>query len=163
MEIYLLRHGIAEERTSSGRDADRHLTEEGREKLHRVLECAQAAGVSPSLILTSPLRRALETAEIAARELGYQGKLARTEALAPGASPKELWQEIRQRRDESSLLAAGHDPLFSSTVAYLLGSTRAMVNFRKGALVRIDVESFAAEPAGVLQWMITPGVARVIT
>ncbi|HEV2201802.1 MAG TPA: phosphohistidine phosphatase SixA [Bryobacteraceae bacterium] len=163
MEIYLLRHGIAEERSSSGRDADRRLTDEGREKLHKVLACARAAGVSPSIILTSPLRRAFETAEMAAHDLGYEGKLVRTEALAPGASPKELWQEFRQHRDQSSLLAAGHDPLFSSGVAYLLGSTRHMVNFRKGALIRIDVESFGAEPAGILQWMITAGVARVIT
>jgi phosphohistidine phosphatase len=163
MEIYLLRHGIAEERSSSGRDADRRLTEEGREKLHKVLECARAAGVSPSVILTSPLRRAIETAEMAAHDLGYQGKLVRTEALAPGASPQELWQEFREHRDESSLLAAGHEPLFSSAVAHLLGSTRAMVNFRKGALVRIDVDNFGAEPAGVLQWMITAGVARMIT
>jgi phosphohistidine phosphatase len=163
VEIYLLRHGIAEERSASGEDADRRLTDEGRQKLRRVLECARAAGVSPSMILTSPLRRALETAEIAARELGYTRKPVRAAALAPGASPQELWQEIREHRNETALLAAGHEPLFSSAVAYLLGSTRAMVNFRKGALVRIDVEGFGAEPAGVLQWMITAGVARVIT
>ena len=160
MEIYLLRHGIAEVQSSSGQDADRRLTDEGREKLRKVLECAHAAGVSPSLILTSPLRRALETAEITARELGYEGKLARTDALVPGGTPRGLWQELRQHRDETSVLLAGHEPLFSSTVAYLLGSSKAMVRFRKGALMRIDVESLGAEPSGVLQWMITPRVVR---
>jgi phosphohistidine phosphatase len=163
MEIYLLRHGIAEDRSASGRDSDRRLAEEGRKKLRRVLECAHAAGVSPSLILTSPYSRALETAEIAARELGYEGKLVRTEALVPDASPEQMWQEIREHRAEPCLLAAGHEPLFSSAVAYLLGSTRVIVNFRKGALVRIDVENFGSEPAGTLQWMITAGLARVIT
>jgi len=160
MEIYLLRHGIAEDRSATGRDPDRRLTDEGREKLHKVLECAHAAGVSPSLILTSPLRRALETAEIAARELGYEGKLVRSDALVPGGTPLEVWQELRQHRDEAAVLLAGHDPLFSSIVPYLLGSAKAMVNFRKGALVRIDVESLGAEPYGVLQWMLTPKVAR---
>ena len=156
MEIYLLRHGVAEESAATGRDADRRLTEEGRQKLRRVLERAHQAGVAPSLILTSPLRRALETAEIAARELGYEGKLVRTAALEPSSSPQQVWEEIRLRRDESAILLAGHEPLFSSTVAYLLGSSREIVHFRKGAIVRIDVEAFAAAPAGVLQWMLTP-------
>ena len=160
MEIYLLRHGIAEVQSASGRDADRRLTEEGCEKLRKVLECAHGAGITLSLILTSPLRRALETAEIAARELGYEGKLVRSEALAPGGTPRGVWQELRQHPEQAAVLLAGHDPLFSSTVAYLLGSAHAMVHFRKGALIRIDVETLGAEPHGVLEWMITPGVAR---
>ena len=160
MEIYLLRHGIAEDRAASGRDADRRLTDEGRDKLRKVLERAHAAGVSPSLILTSPYRRALETAEIAARELGYSEKLMRTEALVPHSTPRNVWQELRQHRDETAVLLAGHEPLFSSTVAYLLGSTREMVDFRKAALVRIDVGSLGPEPYGVLQWMLTAGVVK---
>jgi phosphohistidine phosphatase len=160
MEIYLLRHGIAEAQAPTGKDADRRLTDEGRRKLRTVLASAQAAGVSPSIVLTSPYRRALETAEIAARELGYQGKLVRTDALIPDGTPREVWQEIRDRSDEPSILLAGHEPLFSSTVAYLLGSMRDMVHFRKGALVRIDVESFGQEPLAVLQWMITPRIAH---
>jgi phosphohistidine phosphatase len=156
MEIYLLRHGIAEDNASSGKDADRRLTDEGRNKLRRVLERAHTAGVNPSLILTSPYRRALETAKIAARELGYEGKIIRTPALTPESSPQQLWDAIREHRGEAAVLAAGHEPLFSATVAHLLGSPRAMVHFRKGALVRIDVESSGPLPAGVLQWMLTP-------
>ncbi len=155
MEIYLLRHGIAEDHAAPGRDADRRLTEEGRAKLRRVLERAHEAGVSPSLILSSPYRRALETAEIAARELGYEGKIVRTAALIPDSSPQQVWDAIREHRNQSAVLAAGHEPLFSATVAYLLGSTRAMVHFRKGALVRIDVETSGPAPAGVLEWMLT--------
>jgi phosphohistidine phosphatase len=155
MELYLLRHGIAEDRAATGRDADRRLTEEGRDKLRRVLERAHAGGVRPSLILTSPYRRALETAEIAAHELGYEGKLVRTAALTPDSSPEAVWDVVREHREEDAILLAGHEPLFSATVAHLLGSTRAMVHFRKGALARIDVEGFGAAPAGALQWMLT--------
>src|SRR5215510_249323 len=104
MELYLLRHGIAEDRATTGRDADRRLTEEGREKLGRVLERAHAVGVRPSLILSSPLRRALETAEIASRELGYEGKIVRTAALAPDSSPHNIWEAIREHRNESAIL-----------------------------------------------------------
>jgi phosphohistidine phosphatase len=159
MEIYFLRHGIAEDHSSTGRDADRRLTDEGRQKLRKVLERAHQAGVAPSLILTSPLKRALETAEISARELGYEGKLVRTSALVPGASPQEVWEEVRLHRGESAVLLAGHEPLFSATIAYFLGSPREMIQFRKGAIVRIDVESFGAAPAGVLQWMLTAKLA----
>ena len=62
---------------------------------------------------------------------------------------------IRDNARESSILLTGHEPLFSATVAYFVGSTRSMVHFRKGALVRIDVPGFGAAPAGVLEWMIT--------
>jgi phosphohistidine phosphatase len=155
MELYLLRHGIAEEQSPSGRDADRRLTEEGRAKLRRVLERAHAAGAEPSLILSSPLKRALETAEIAAHELGYGGRIVRTDALMPDSSAVNVWAEIRKHSDEAAILLAGHEPLFSHTVASMLGSTRAMVEFRKAALVRIDFETLGAEPRGVLQWMLT--------
>jgi phosphohistidine phosphatase len=155
MEIYFLRHGIAEDQSPNGGDAARRLTEEGRKKLRGVLERAHSAGVNPSLILSSPYKRAVETAEIAAHGLGYEGKIVRVDCLMPGASPPELWAEIRARRDEPAILLAGHEPLFSATVAYLLGSPRSMVEFRKGALARIDAASFGPEPRGVLQWMLT--------
>ena len=159
MELYLLRHGIAEDRALGGRDADRRLTVEGKEKLRRVLRRADAAEVRPSLILSSALKRAVETAELAAEELHYEGKIVRVDCLAPGSSPDDVWTEVRSRGAERAILLAGHEPLFSATVAFLLGSNRAMVDFRKGALVRIDVEEIGKSPAGVLQWMITPKVA----
>jgi phosphohistidine phosphatase len=159
VELYLLRHGIAEDRSATGRDADRELTEEGRAKLHRVLKRAATAGVEPSLIISSPYKRAVETAEIAASELKYKGELLLKGALTPDSSPPSIWSEIREHRDEPSILLAGHEPLFSATVAWLLGSTHAMVEFKKAALVRIDIHTFGAQPQGILQWMLTPKLA----
>ncbi len=159
MEVYLLRHGIAENNSPTGRDADRRLTDEGREKLRNVLERAQKAGVEPTLIISSPLKRALETAEIAARELGYESRILRADALAPESSPQKLWSEVRLHTSHSSILLAGHEPLFSQTVAFMLGSAREMIHFRKAGLVRIDFESLGAEPRGILQWMLTPKLA----
>jgi phosphohistidine phosphatase len=156
MEVYLLRHGIAEDHSASGRDADRALTDDGRKKLKKVLERARKASVTPTLILSSPLKRAFETAEIAAKELGYSSEIAITESLTPDSSPHRVWTEIQAHRDEPAILLAGHEPLFSATFAFLLGSSRSMVEFKKGALVRIDFDSLGAEPRGVLQWMITP-------
>ncbi len=160
MEIYLLRHGIAEDHAPTGKDADRRLTDEGRAKLHRVLSRAHSAGVDPALIMSSPLKRAIETAEIAAQELQYRGEIMRATTLTPDSSPPSVWAELRAHRNAASLLLAGHEPLFSALVAYLLGSTRSMVEFRKGALMRIDVPSLGVEPKGVLQWMLTPKLSH---
>jgi phosphohistidine phosphatase len=159
MQIYLLRHGIAEDAKPGRSDAERRLTEEGKEKLRRVLERARAADVSPSLILTSPLVRAVETAEIAAEVLGYKEKLMRTKALEPSASPPQVWEEIRSHKNEAQLLLAGHEPLFSQVAAYLLRSPALQVDMKKGALVRIDVDGFGSEPRGELKWMLTPKIA----
>jgi|SRR5579863_64356 phosphohistidine phosphatase len=155
MELYLLRHGVAEDHAPSGRDADRRLTEDGKKKLRKVLARAHNAGAAPTLILSSPLTRAMESAEIAARELAYNSEIVRTAALTPDSSPADVWAEIRAHRDEPAILLAGHEPLFSSVVAAVLGSARAMVEFKKGALVRIDFSTIGAEPRGVLQWMLT--------
>lgn len=159
MQIYLLRHGIAEDARAGTSDGDRALTKEGVEKLKKVLNVAREAGVSPSLILTSPLRRAVETAQVAAEVLGTKQPLVRTEALVPSASPEAVWGEIRAHRTEKAILLASHEPLLSGTLSYLLGSSRVLVELKKGALVRIDTSEFGAAPRGLLQWLLTPKLA----
>ena len=157
MEIYLLRHGIAENGGPGLPDAERALTADGKEKLRRVVK---RAGINPSLILSSPYRRAVETAEIAAEVLGYAGKVVRTRALTPEASPFDAWDEVRTRKDEQAVLLASHEPLMSSLAAFLLDSPALQVDMKKAALVRIDCDRFGTEPHGVLKWMLTPAVTQ---
>ena len=159
MEIYLLRHGIAEDGRPGMPDAERALTSEGREKLRRVLKRARSADVSLSVVLSSPYLRATQTAEIAAEVLGFKGKVVRTRALKPEATPAEVWEEIRSRHDEEAILLASHEPLISTAVAFLLGSPGLEVDMKKGALVRIDCDRFGPKPSGVLKWMLVPGVS----
>jgi len=159
MEIYLLRHGIAEEPSTGGRDAERALTAEGREKLRRVLKRAHAAGVRPGVILASPYQRAMETAQIAAETLGYQGEIVKTPSLVPNASPEEAWNEISSRRNEDAILLASHEPLMSSLAAFLLSSPALQVDMKKGALMRVDCEHFGPAPHGVLKWMLTAALS----
>ena len=153
MEIYLLRHGIAEDGYP---DAQRALTEEGKEKLRRVLK---RSGAKPSLILSSPYRRALETAQIAAGVFGYAEEIERAQSLTPDGSPTAVWDEIRARKAESAILLASHEPLMSATVAYFLGAPGVHVDMKKAALVRIDVERFGPHPLGVLKWMLVPSIS----
>ena len=159
MEIYLLRHGIADNGRPGGRDSDRALTDEGREKLRRVLKRARQAGVKPSLILASPYLRAVQTADIAAETLEYRGEIVKTQGLVPNASPQDAWQEICSRRSEAAILLASHEPLMSSMAAFLLSSPGLQVEMKKGALARVDCDHFGPVPHGTLKWMLTAALA----
>jgi phosphohistidine phosphatase len=159
MDIYILRHGIAEDSAPGQSDADRALTPEGKKKLRNVLRAARVAKVEPSLILTSPLKRAVQTAEIAAELLVFKRDLLKTRALEPGAQPRAVWEEIRIHKDEPAILLSGHEPLFSSLIAYLLCCPELHVDFKKGALACVEIDRFGAEPHGALKWFITPKLA----
>ena len=158
MQIYLLRHGIAEDGRAGQPDSERALTDDGRDKLRRVLRRARTADLNPGMILSSPYRRAVETAAVAAEVLGYKGQVVRTRALAPEASPFDAWEEIRKRKDEVAILLASHEPLMSSLASFLLDSPAMMVDMKKAALVRIDCDRIGPKPRGILKWMLTPGV-----
>jgi phosphohistidine phosphatase len=158
MQVYILRHGIAEERRPGRADARRALTPKGRERLSQVLDLARRAGVKPSLILTSPYVRAAQTAEMASQILKCKN-VVRAEALLPGSSPEAVWEEARSRPAEKAILLAGHEPLLSQTAGFLLGSAQPAVELKKGALASIEVEAFGPQPRGVLKWLLTPKLA----
>ena len=159
MDIFLLRHGIAEDAHAGQLDSERALTREGREKLKRVLKRAREGGAAPTLILSSPYRRAIETAEIAAESLDYHSEIVRTQALIPNASPGDAWNEIRSHRGEDSVLLASHEPLMSALLAHLLNSPALRVDFKKGALARIEAESAGPVPNCALKWLLTAALA----
>jgi len=158
MRIYLLRHGIAEDGYGKP-DSERALTPEGIRKLHEVMKTLKEAEVQPSLVLSSPYKRALQTAEVAVAGLGYKGSLEQSTALTPDSEPRGAWAEIRARKGESGILLVGHEPLFSSLTAFLLNAPSLLVDFKKGGVVAIDMAGFTAQPHGVLRWYLTPKLA----
>jgi phosphohistidine phosphatase len=160
MELYLLRHGAAEDGGPDTPDEERALTAEGRRKLRPVLDAGATAGMKPTLILSSPLKRAIQTAELAKNVLKYKGDVLRTKSLVPGATVEQVWEEIRGHRDEESLLMVGHNPLFSELSGYLLGSNEIEVDFKKGAILRVDFDRFPPRPKGILRWYLTPKLAE---
>jgi len=159
MDIYLLRHGIAEDGRAGQPDSDRALTAEGKKKLRSVLRLAASADIRPTLMITSPYKRALQTAQLAAEILEYQGEIIRTRALEPGSQPHVVWDEIRTHKDEQQVLLSGHEPLFSALTAYLLGCPDLKLDFKKGGLLCVQVDRFVAAPKGVLKWYLTPKLA----
>lgn len=157
MELYLLRHGVAEDGKPGSRDADRALTADGKKKLRVVLEVAKRAGVEPDLILTSPYRRAVETARIAAEVLEYKGPLIESSQFIPASHVADAWNEIRLYKESVSVLVSGHEPLTGELIQFLCG---AKADVKKGSITRIDVESLSPRPNGVLKWMLTARLAE---
>lgn len=155
MQVYLLRHGIAEDGQHGVDDASRALTAEGRKKLRQVLQAAKKAGVEASLVISSPFTRALQTAEIAKTVLGCKQSVRQSTALVPSATPELAWKELRAHQHESSILLVGHNPLFSDLARYLLNSDHLQIEFKKGAMMRIDIERMSPHPAGILRWYLT--------
>jgi phosphohistidine phosphatase len=154
MHVYLLRHGSAEDEHSGLPDADRALTLDGRRKLRHILKSVAEAGVKPSLIVSSPLKRALQTAEIACATLGYEGEVLRSKVLLPNSSAEQVWDEIRMHRDQEGIMLVGHNPLFDSLGPYLLGTPSLQMDFKKGAILRVDIDAFGAQPRGILRWYL---------
>jgi phosphohistidine phosphatase len=156
MEIYILRHGNAADAHGSMRDADRPLTSEGAAKLQWVMRRARAMSVQPLVILTSPYRRARETAQVAATALRGASSVVDCRSLIPESAPEAVWEDIRTHKKELQLMLVGHEPLLSAMYAYLLGSGTVQVDVKKGSLGRIDVDRFVGQPRGVLRWLIYP-------
>jgi phosphohistidine phosphatase len=160
MMIYLLRHGIAENAGPKTPDADRELTGEGRKKLESVLKVAKRAGAKPDLAISSPLVRAVQTAEIARQMLGVEPPVQKIDALAPHGSPEEVWHEVSGLRNLEEVLLAGHEPSMSHLAAWILGAPSLQVDMKKAALVSIEIGQFRGQPHGILKWMLTPKLAE---
>jgi len=159
MQLYILRHGVAEDPKPGGKDADRPLTPEGRQKVKDVLARARAAGAEPRVMVSSPLVRAIETARLAAGILSYEGEIFQTRVLLSDSTPEDVWEEMQLHSNVQSVLIVGHEPLLSQFLSWLLNSPHVCIDLKPGALARVDTELTRAQPRGVLQWLITPHLA----
>ena len=157
MDIYLLRHGIAESHAAS--DAERDLTAEGRKKVREVMAVARRAVDHPVVIVSSPYRRAMATARIAAEVLDYSDPIQESRALVPEGDVRAVWDEVRLQPGRKSLMLVGHQPMFSSLGAYLLGMPDLYIDFKKGALLAIEMPAVGPQPRGILKWMLTARLA----
>jgi phosphohistidine phosphatase len=153
--LYLLRHGLADRNAWDGPDDERPLTPAGKERMTRSAETMAHLDLGVDLILTSPLTRAYQTAEIVADRLGLRDRLHREIKLALGFGPAALAKILRDRVDAERIMLVGHEPDFSLTVGAITGG--CYVVCKKGSLVRIDLIG-TAPPAGELVWLIPPKV-----
>jgi phosphohistidine phosphatase len=154
MRLYFVRHGDATWDAWTGPDEERPLTKKGRKQLAAVAASLQALNVRPHLILTSPLPRAAESAQILADTLG--GESAPTPALSPGFGMDTL-KELVQSGGEGDLLLVGHEPDFSQVIGALTGGS---VRLAKAGVARVDLEQ-ANDLHGRLVWLVPPKVMSV--
>jgi phosphohistidine phosphatase len=158
--LYVLRHGIAVARGDPGYplDSDRPLTFKGMKRMRQIARGMRRVGVGFDVILTSPYRRALETAFVVGREYKLGESIQTTAALKPEVLPEEV---IRALQDNYSscrnLLLVGHDPQLSALVSTLTsGSAGARPLMKKGGLCKLQVEKLQLGKSATLLWLLTP-------
>lgn len=159
-----MRHAIAEDRSDSGRDEDRRLTGEGRRKLREVVAGMRALELPVERILTSPLRRAVETAEIVAAGYELAAGVDESSALAPGAGPDAVIRALGDVGRPSGVVLVGHEPDLAALASTLLTGTPGLVHmaFRKAGIAGIVVATLPPRSAGALDFFLTPGQLRRI-
>jgi len=165
MELYLIRHGVAQQLglKNDFTDERRTLTAEGRDRMREVARGLRKLGVQLDLLLTSPLVRAVETAELVADALGFSKKeIIQTSGLAPGGSAGELFAEIKSHTGVESAALVGHEPYLSELAARIVQSSgHFAMNLRKGSVCSINVLETVPSFRGELVWLMTPKQLRL--
>ena len=160
-ELYLIRHGIAEERGDAWPDdAKRPLTDEGTERMRKAARGLVRLGVKFDAVLTSPFVRTRQTAEIVATAYEERPPIVAVESLAPGGSIQSVLSDLERQARRSRVAIVGHEPGIGELAARLAGA-RYPIEFKKGAVCRIDVKTFPAGP-GKLRWFVTSKVLRLM-
>ena len=155
MNVFLLRHGKAEE-VRAGGDAGRKLTRQGRDDIATVARWMADQDFEFERIATSPFARARETAEIVAATLDMPDHIEIWEMLVPGGSPDTICHELGRFSDDPGLLLVGHEPLLSALISRIIsGDPGSGIVMTKGGLAKIRDFSFSRRPAGELHWLLT--------
>lgn len=162
MELYLLRHGIAADRGVEGflEDTHRPLTPEGIRKTRKVAQALETLKVEFDGVLTSPLVRAKQTADLVAEVLGIPETLHLCNALAPGGRPRVLVADLkRQFKSDSRVLLVGHEPNMSRFASLLIsGNPDADVTLKKAGLCVLVTGELVAGRCASLDLLLPPRV-----
>ena len=160
LELYLIRHGVAEERGDDWPDdSKRPLTPEGISRLRKSAKGLNAIDVGFDQIVTSPLVRARQTADVFAEELKGKPSIVTTDALAPAGSSASVIQEITRHVRKARVALVGHEPNLGELAAQLIGA-RNPLEFKKGGVCRIDFDMLPPKGGGMLRWFLTPKMLR---
>lgn len=158
MQVWLIRHALAAEReVFEGPDEERPLTGKGARQFRAFIEWLAAETAKPSVIITSPLVRAVQTAEIARKGLGLKKKdVTESPVLSPGANPGALIELARQSSSSivSIVALVGHEPDLSQALSQFIGG--GAISFGKGFVAAIDFPEEPALGAGRLSWFVGP-------
>ena len=155
MTIYFLRHASAGERLSDpAKDGKRPLDSTGSADAVRMGALLAALEVRLDAIYSSPLKRAVQTASLAANEMGFEEKIQIEAALAPGGSYAAFERLID--RDLGAIMVVGHNPTLSQFLGRMVGGVQ--IELRKAGLARVELGRGGAS----LEWLLTPKLARLL-
>lgn len=162
LELYLIRHGLAAERSDEyPDDSKRPLTGDGIAALRREARALNALDIGFDHVITSPLVRTRQTADVFAEYLESRPTVSTSDALAPAGSVSGVMQDLGKHMRKARIALVGHEPNMGELAARLIGS-RTPIEFKKGAICRIDFEVFPPKGVGQLRWFVTPKMLRKI-
>lgn len=162
VELYLIRHGIAALRGEEyPDDTKRPLTHRGIVRLRREARALAALNVSFDQIITSPLVRARQTADLFAEDLPSKPPVAVSQSLAPGGKPGAVLDELGKYARRTKIALVGHEPDLGELAARMIGA-RQPIQFKKGGICRIDFEALPPAGPGRLRWLMTPKQLRAL-
>jgi phosphohistidine phosphatase len=162
LELYLIRHGVAAERGKDWPDdSKRPLTPDGIARLRKSARGLNALGVGFDQIVTSPLVRTRQTADVFSEELKDHPPITTADALAPAGSSASVIQEITRHARKARVALVGHEPNLGELAAQLIGA-RTPIEFKKGGICRIDFDVLPPKGAGALRWFLTPKILRAL-
>jgi phosphohistidine phosphatase len=157
VNVYILRHASAGTRRANPLiDVKRPLDKEGKQQCLLVGSYLNAFGVQFDLVVSSPLKRALQTASLVGTETGYDAKIMISEALAPGANVHAFEILMAEIAHHENVLIVGHNPNLPIFLGSLLTPGRINIRLRKGAIARVD----CARRPGTLHWLVDPRILR---
>jgi phosphohistidine phosphatase len=159
--LYLVRHAIAAERGPNyPDDRERPLTTEGIARFKQAVEGLKEFDVALELVLTSPLVRAIHTAELLAAGIGGKPRMEKLDALAPGGRMTQVLEAISKYSKRSHRIAlVGHEPDLGELAVRLLRA-RGTIEFKKGAVCCIELDGAMPTGPGTLKWLLPPRALR---
>ena len=165
MELFVIRHAIAEPlgKKNEFSDEKRVLTSEGRNRMRDVVKGLVKLGVEFDLILTSPLARAVETAEIVAAAAGLTKKeIKHSGNLGPGASAEKLFAEIKGLTGVEAIALIGHQPDLGGLISRIIQtkSSELSIQLKKGSVCCLNITETVPTLRGEMVWLLTPRQLR---
>jgi phosphohistidine phosphatase len=160
MKLYIMRHAEAVEGSDILRDEWRYLTEKGRAAARAISSAIVKYGPKPRLTVTSPLTRAVQTAEIVGGKACRRNVIVASELLLPGARIEDLVAFLRKHREAKRVILVGHEPQLGTIVATLLGCQGAAITLKKAACVALDFDPDKDGKPAAFLWYLAPGRKR---
>lgn len=161
-ELYLVRHGLAEERGAKWPDdGKRPLSADGMSRMKKSARGLDRLDVMFDVILSSPLVRARQTADILSAEMDGHPTIVNVESLAPGGTFAALVADLEKHTRKTRIALVGHEPGIGELAAKLIGS-RHPIEFKKGAVARIDIDQIPPAGPGDIRWMLPPKFMRAM-